>query len=469
MAFPLKRRIYEAMPTSLQSLVRLAPFGLWAGRSYRKTLARGRRLDRASAEEIRSYQSRRLAALLEFAVEQVPAYQSLAGVVGRLSPFEALKAFPLLDKDTLQRDMPRYLPRCLDKIPHYEISTGGTSGNQLKLLVDDDYQATELGFMHRQWARVGYRPGDRKATFRGVQFGPLPEGVYWQTNPIYNELQFSPFHMSERTMGLYVDRLARFRPRYLHGYPSAIAMLAEFIIRHRLRRQVKSVRAALLASEGPLCRQREAIEEAFNCTTVSWYGHSERGLLAVECGQSDGYHAVPDYGIAEILDPDRADVPDGHEGELVATGLQNRSLPLIRYRTGDTARRCDKPCPCARAWQRLTEVKGHRGQDHLIGRDGQRLTLAALNMHGPLFERVVRFQYAQQRPGRAELRLMTRSDFTRADLEGIRKAYACKTRGCLDLDVRVVENIALTARGKYRMLEAGLEPDTQLELKRCAS
>jgi phenylacetate-CoA ligase len=199
MAFTLKRRIYEAMPTSLKALVRLAPFGFWAGRSYRRTFRRGRRLREASAQEIRSYQRQRLAALLEFAVDQVPAYRALAGVVGRLDPFEALKAFPLIDKDTLQRDMPRYLPRCLDRIAHYEISTGGTSGNQLKLLVDDDYQATEMGFMHRQWARVGYRAGDRKATFRGVQFRPLPEGVYWQSNPIYNELQFSPFHMSERT------------------------------------------------------------------------------------------------------------------------------------------------------------------------------------------------------------------------------------------------------------------------------
>jgi phenylacetate-CoA ligase len=247
-------------------------------------------------------------------------------------------------------------------------------------------------------------------------------------------------------------------------------MLAEFIIRHRLRRQVKSVRAALLASEATSLDQRRAIEEAFGCKAFEWYGHSERTILAGQCRHTDEYHCFPDYGLAELIDEDGEPITDADQpGELVGTGLQNRALPLIRYRTGDRARWAAGPCGCKRQWQRIRDVQGRWNQEMLIGAEGERISLAALNMHGPLFERVIRYQYAQHRPGRAELRLMTRSDFTRADLEGIRKAYACKTRGCLDLDIRVVENIALTARGKYRMLEAGLEPEAQLELKRCAS
>ena len=76
-----------------------------------------------------------------------------------------------------------------------------------------------MAFIHRLWARVRYTPRCRKATFRGASFSDLRAGVYWRRNPIHNELLFSPFHMSEGTLGTYVEELMRFKPIYLHGYP----------------------------------------------------------------------------------------------------------------------------------------------------------------------------------------------------------------------------------------------------------
>ena len=153
------------------------------------------------------YQERELGRVLRFAVDQVPAYRHLRPVVERHKPYEAIRAFPLLDKDTVQARQADYLPRDFQKIPHYETTTGGTSGNQLKIYVDDCSQSVELGFMHRQWLRVGYTPRQRKATFRGVSFPNLKPGVFWQHNPIYNELQFSPFHMSQANLAAYVNEI----------------------------------------------------------------------------------------------------------------------------------------------------------------------------------------------------------------------------------------------------------------------
>jgi phenylacetate-CoA ligase len=459
MPFPLKRRLYESMPTRVKSLVRLLPFGFWAGKAYRRVLRRGAWFDRAEAGQIRAWQSRALGKLLQFAVREVPAYRSLRSVVERLEPFEALRAFPIIDKNDLQAEMPRYLPACLDRIPHYRITTGGTSGNQLTLYVDDDYQATEMGFMHRQWARVGYGPGKRKATFRGVSFPSLPEGVYWQKNPIYNELQFSPFHMSPGTMGRYVQAMVEFAPEFLHGYPSAISLLADYILRNRLEGQVRTVRAALLASEGATQAQRESIEKAFSCRAFSWYGHSERALLAGECEHSSQYHCLPDYGYAELIDPEgnaiRAD-RDDQVGELTVTGFQNFSMPLIRYRTGDGARFAPGPCRCERQWQRICDVQGHRNQEMLIGAGGEKVSLAALNMHGPLFANVVRYQYHQSRPGQMQIRLMVTPEFTQKDRSRIQEAYAGKVGRGFDVRAVVVPDIPLTARGKLRRLDSQL-------------
>jgi phenylacetate-CoA ligase len=457
MTFKIKRRFYESLPVPIKRSVRIVPFSWWGGKTYRSILGRGAWFDRAGPEELRQYQEQELRKVLRFATDQVPAYQSLRPIVDRHKPFEALKAFPLLDKDTVQADQESFLPRDLKKIPHYETTTGGTSGNQLKIYLDDCSQAVELGFMHRQWRRVGYKPGHRKATFRGVSFPDLKPGVFWQHNPIYNELQFSPFHMNEANLGAYVDQIIRFAPSYLHGYPSALGVLAEYILRHKLANKMPRINAALLGSEGVSIAQRERIELAFRTRAYSWYGHSERVILAGECQKNSTYHHFPDYGSLEIID-DEGNQRDkaGERGEIVGTGFFNRCMPLIRYRTGDYATRMDPWCECGRVWDSFTDVEGHRKQEMVVGKRGARISIAALNMHGPLFERVIRFQYFQDKPGVCVLKIMVAPDFTEQDRMSIDAAYKVKVGDEVQFNVVVVDEIPLTVRGKSKTLDSRL-------------
>jgi phenylacetate-CoA ligase len=113
----------------------------------------------------------------------------------------------------------------------------------------------------------------------------------------------------------------------------------------------------------------------------------------------------------------------GERGEIVGTGLFNRCMPLIRYRTGDYATRVEPRCVCGRFWDRFSEVEGHRKQEMLIGKRGARISIAALNMHGPLFERVIRFQYFQDAPGVCVLKIMVAPEFTEQDFMAVESAY----------------------------------------------
>lgn len=457
MAFEFKRALYEALPVGLKRTVCLVPFSWIAGRSYRATLARGEQVDRASKPELLQYQEEALGKILAFAVRQVPAYRHLQAAVDRYRPFDALKEFPLLDKDTVQADPVKFLPVDFDQIPHYETTTGGTSGNQLKIFLDDDAQSVEMGFMHRQWKRVGYTPRRRKATFRGVSFRGLKPGVFWQHNPIYNELQFSPFHMSESNLDAYLEQIGRFGPSFIHGYPSAIDSLAEYILRHDLSGRLPRIDAVFLGSEGASAGQRERIARAFDARVYSWYGHSERVVLAGECEKNSSYHHFPDYGVLEIVDDDgKSCEREGERGEIVGTGLLNRCMPLIRYRTGDYATRLLSECECGRCWDRFANVEGRWRQDMVVGRSGARISLAALNMHGPLFERVVRYQYFQEKAGVCMLKLMVAPGFSEQDGLAIQAAYTDKVGSEIEFRVHVVDDIPLTSRGKLRLLDSRL-------------
>ena len=453
MAFTLKRKLYEAIPLPVKQSIALIPFSWLAGAAYRNNIKDGKKFESASRQEILAFQTLRLRETLEFATDQVPAYHRFKGIVARLSPFEALQDFPLLDKDILQADINNHLPRDFAKIPHYECTTGGTSGNQLQLFLDDASQAIDMACMHRQWARVGYTPQQRKATFRGVSFAGLKPGINWQYNPIYNEMQFSPFQMKDSTLDAYVEELIKFQPAFFHGYPSAISFLAEYVERKGLAVKLPKIHAVLLGSEGCLPTQRDCIERAFNTRVFSWYGHSERVILAGECEKNSTYHHFPDYGALEIITEDGTSCNiEGQRGELVGTGFLNRCLPLIRYRTGDYATRCNAKCECGREWDRFTDVEGRWKQDFIIGVGGARISAAALNMHGAIFDKVIRYQYYQDTIGKCELRLMVRPDFTNDDKLLVEKAYKSKIAGTLDMVVIIASDIPLTSRGKLKSI-----------------
>jgi phenylacetate-CoA ligase len=457
MHFNQYRIIYEALPIHIKRLAGWIPKSWIFGKSYRQTLKRGKYFENATRDEILAFQANKLNEVLEFVTDQVPAYKSLRSVVSRFDSLDALNDFPVIEKEHLQENIQMYLPRDFNKIPHYPLTTGGTSGQQLKFYVDGNSQLVENAFQHRLWKRVGYSPSHRRATFRGVSFSNLKPGEYWQENPIYNEIQFSPFHMSEINLYKYVNKIRDYHPQFLYGYPSAIDMLAEFVLRNDLKSQMPKIKAALLISEGVNVGQRRRIEQAFNTRAFSFYGHSERVVMAGECEVNSTYHHFPDYGFLEIIDEDgNITQSPGHRGEIVGTGFLNRSLPLIRYRTGDYATRNEYHCNCGRCWDRFSDVEGHRNLDMLVGVNGARISTTALNMHGPMFRKVIRYQYSQKVKGKFELRLMVSPDFSEEDKQILYKAYIAKIGSELSLSIKTVEDIPLTARGKIKLVDSSL-------------
>ncbi len=65
------------------------------------------------------------------------------------------------------------------------------------------------------------------------------------------------------------------------------------------------------------------------------------GSWLYQCGT--GYHVQEDNFLAEVV-----------SGELVITTLTAQAQPLIRYRTGQAAKKICESCPCGRTFTRIT-------------------------------------------------------------------------------------------------------------------
>ncbi len=449
--YSLLKTSYERAPLFLKKMVCCIPYRFIAGGGYRRTVRLCEKLDHMSRDEVLFHQQTRLQELLEFVVEEVPFYRHLRGAVERFNPFDALREFPLLNKNMIQQHADVLVPDSLDRIPHHRGTTGGSTGNQLIILEDESVYAKEKGYIHSQWTRVGYSPGCRKATFRGVPFRRITDACFWQENPIHNEVQFSPFHMSEENLQYYVDELIAYQPEFLHGYPSAIDVLAEYVLRHDLTSALPPLKAALLVSEACSEAQRQRIERAFQTRVHSFYGHSERTVLGGECEKSRCYHAFPTYGVLEILNENGEACDVGESGEIVGTGFLKRAMPLIRYRTDDVAMREPYACACGRCWDRFSHVLGRWTLEGVIvGKSGTRISAAALNVHGDAFANVVRYQYCQSKRGELEIRVIPNARFQECDRESIRIAHEQKLWGEVRVSVVSVRHIPLTPSGKQR-------------------
>lgn len=96
------------------------------------------------------------------------------------------------------------------------------------------------------------------------------------------------------------------------------------------------------------------------CKVFNHYGMTEMGYGGgVECGCLGGYHLRENHLYFEIIDPVTGKrVSDGEYGEVVFTTLNRQAMPLIRYKTGDTARFVAKPCRCGTFLRTMEKVRG---------------------------------------------------------------------------------------------------------------
>jgi len=106
---------------------------------------------------------------------------------------------------------------------------------------------------------------------------------------------------------------------------------------------------------------RRELQDTFGIELFDHCGEAQIGPLAGECRAHDGMHLHVTDLFVEFLDPESGEpAAPGGLGEIVATHLGPRALPLVRYAPRDVFRLLDGTCPCGEPSLRLKFV-GQRG------------------------------------------------------------------------------------------------------------
>jgi phenylacetate-CoA ligase len=452
-----RKELWNKLPArvrrGLGSLLAVVPLDFMLGRRFRRARDWLAAAQWWSAEQNRSYQVEQLRRICRLAQARSPFYRDLFARA-EFDPEQIrepgdLQALPTIRKHDVNANVERMLTCDRGASKSDYTTTGGTSGEPLRFYIDTNRSAIEYTYLVTSWERAGYRLQMPLAVLRGRVVQPDGLGVRHEHDPLLRHHYFSNFHSSDADLEQYVERIRALGPCFLHVYPSSAVRLARYF-RASSTRPPENVCGLLAESEIVYPEQRTLVESVFDRRLFSCYGHTEKLVLGAGCEHTNAYHVWPTYGYCELLDEAGELIrTPGRRGEIVGTGFINTVMPFIRYRTGDFATFAGDQCAaCGRKHLLLTDIEGHRTQEYLIASDGSEISWTSLNMHDNTFDRVQQFQFVQEVPGRATLRVVLAPGFNDSDRQRIHGNLGRKFDGRLTFEIEPVESIPLSPRGK---------------------
>lgn len=132
---------------------------------------------------------------------------------------------------------------------------------------------------------------------------------------------------------------------------------------------------------------KERIEDAYGCRVYDWIAPLGQ-TLAFSCDSDEyhGMHAVtPDTDLypLDLVDPDTKQhitISNGVVGEAIYTSLNRKTLPLLRYASGDMVRVNTNECPgCGFQGARL----------HVVGRADDMLIVKGVNVYPAAIKEII--------------------------------------------------------------------------------
>jgi phenylacetate-coenzyme A ligase PaaK-like adenylate-forming protein len=151
----------------------------------------------------------------------------------------------------------------------------------------------------------------------------------------------------------------------------------------RIGRAVTGRRSAAIRPEIVVCHgeildagTRAVLRDAFGSDPIGAYGMTELGYIGWQCEKRRAFHVNAEFFAVEVLCDGVAAAP-GTLGNVVITALRSRTMPLLRYDTGDLSVAGAQPCDCACTLPTLNPIEGRANRTIRLP-DGRRVTTRAI-------------------------------------------------------------------------------------------
>jgi phenylacetate-CoA ligase len=410
--------------------------------------------ERWPAARLAQMRDEKLRSVVAHAYATIPGYRALmddANVkptdVNRIADLAKL---PVMTKEILRE---RAVELHAVDIPKEQLesgTTGGTTGVPMRVVRDRPGTTWQRACYWRGFSWGGLTLDKPWVQLFGGSMGygarPMNRIKNWFAGKVF----LPAFELGAHNVGSYVDAIRRANARFLVGYASACFQLATFVEAQGLSLSLDAVfpTAELLPDQW-----RETIARVFGARVLPYYGCGEIQSLGYSCPEADDgtLHTCDEHAVIEVERTDGSVALEG-EGAFLITDLDNRAMPLIRYRNGDAGVLATPGCTCGRTLGRILRLDG-RVSDALLTKAGA-VVPGVFCVHGfRLINDVEAYQVIQRRPGEAIVRIVRRAAFRPAAEEPkVRDIFGKYLGRDADIIIEYVDAVAKTPAGKARFV-----------------
>lgn len=324
-------------------------------RQFDRFLAEFRQLYAGPKELFDEWRAEREVRIREFAQTRCAFYR-----------LQALRDQIRVDKQAVRDDPDAFTAGSRRGIFDLSVRTSGTTGVGLAITSTSEHQAAQAASWWLFRSLYGVSMDDVGLVIGGRTL-PERKGVSgrWVFLRALNQVYVSAFDLTEESISQYLGLLTCYNVRWIHGYPSAILQIVDFIER---RGWVAPAGILLVStgSESISVEQRLRLGRAFGAPVSEFYGQVEGVCSMWRC--PDG--ALHDLGVMGRIDLDERE--GFGDFEIVGSGYWNEAMPLLGYRTGDTILERLDQCSCGHPYVLAREIEG-RIDDYVVGQDGRKV------------------------------------------------------------------------------------------------
>jgi len=456
MASSLPLNIYEKLPVWTQNVVcSLVGFNMRQTRydkSFYQFLEFLEQSQWWSLDEFQSYQNEQLTRVIHHAYHSVPYYRRVMDE-RKLKPSDIRLTADLIKLPILTKQMVRELGSELvstEVLPRRRIHghTGGTTGTSLQLYSDENTQPHQWAVWWRHRRRFGLNIDDEFIVFAGRSVIPLNsiDPPFWRRNLPMHQTYVSIHHMTRQNMPALLEYLQKRNVKYYSGYPSAVYLVAKYMIDNNVRLQ-SPPEVTVLGAETLLPHQRRAMHKAFGGKIIDQYGASEQCGNISDC-EKGRYHVDMEFGHIEFL-PLEGNV--SNISRIICTGFWNDAMPLIRYDIGDIATLPTQNvvCSCGRKSQIVEKIDG-RIESYIITPDGRQA--GRLDFIFKDSKYIEEAQFIQHEISTVTIKIVRSKGYSSTH----EKELLADLRTYLGSDIRIeieyVSDILRTSNGKFRQI-----------------
>ena len=403
-------------------------------------------------QKLLDLQFKRLQDMLIYASNHSPHYRKIfteQGIEpGAINSKAAFEAVPVTTKQDIRNNLDQFVSDEFSKTDLVMAKTGGPTGVSLNLYFDEACQERRNGaqLMADRWAR--WDLGMKKASVWGNP--PVAETLKQKLrlHLLDRTIYLDTMDLNDKSMGEFVERWRRDQPGAVFGHAHSIFIFANYLVSNRIEDLKPD--GIVATSMVLLDHERRVIEQAFGCPVTNRYGCEEVGLIACECEQHQGMHLNIPHVYVEFLDANNRPVRPGEPGKIVVTDLNNRGMPLIRYRVEDVGVYTEKTCSCGRGMPILERLEGRVADFLKLPAGGQVAGISLVERTLTKVPGIEQMQLVQDTLGHVIINRVKGQDFNEHTDTGLISAMREVFDDSVELEIKDVSNIPQEASGKYR-------------------